>query len=233
MSGEVDFEEKKRTSEPAQASPAGAPEVVTPAAETSDPLRPSARLVETSLPADKKEKDKLQPVPAEVKVLRPATPVRPLALTPHAEEPAPRYPGLERVLSVARRVLPVVQRVLPLLEGNVPLTVANLLAPAFEAPRRPVNLQPLENAVDKLHTEQVELRTQVVAQAATLQRLGERVAALQEQADRNARERKEMAEGLRRLRRTVARIAWIGFLLLAALLAANAFLLWRILGLGR
>jgi hypothetical protein len=236
MSGKVEFEEGK-AAETAQAAEVNSPKSMThampPAAEVPEPLRPRARLIETPPPTEKKESDGLKPSPAEVKVLRPAAPVRPLARKTPAEGPAVRYPGLERVLGVARKVIPVVQKVLPLLEGNIPLTVANLLAPTLEAPRRPVDLHPLEAAVDKLHGEQVELRTQVVAQTATIQHLSEQVAALQEQADRNAREREEMAEGLRKMRRRVTWMAWLGFVLLAASLAANGFLLWRTFGLLR
>lgn len=201
-----------------------------PAAGNGQAPRPRTRLIEKPSQAETPELDRLKHAQNEVKVFRPATPVRPIARKAQPEEPEVRYPGLERVLGIARKVIPVVQKVLPLLEGNVPLTVANLLAPAVEAPRRPVNLQPLEEAVDKLHLGQVELRTKLVEQSATIQHLAEQVAALQEQADRNAREREEMAEGLRRLRRRLAWIAWVGFALLAVSLAANGVLLARVLG---
>ncbi|HVC46097.1 MAG TPA: hypothetical protein VND90_02515 [Terracidiphilus sp.] len=239
MSGKVEIEETKvaapeaaqaaETSRPDAEKPMETPEK--PSAETSNQPRPRTRLIETPPTAHKKELDRLQPAPNEVKVLRPASPVLPLARTSHAEEPAPRYPGLERILGLARKVIPVVQKVLPLLEGNVPLTVANLLAPSLEAHKRPVDLHPLEADVDKLHAEQVELRTRLVEQTATIQHLAEQVEDMQAQADRNAREREEMAEDLRGLRRRVTWIAWIGFLLLAASLAANGVLLGRMLGL--
>lgn len=237
MSGKAEMEEGK-AAETAQAAEANQPASATPAAasaaeagaQAQGPLRPRARLIETPLPADKKEMDTLKPAPAEVKVLRPAAPVRPLARKMPAEERAVRYPGLERIAGIARKVIPVVQKVLPLLEGNVPLTVANLLAPTLEAPRRPVDLHPLEAAVDKLYSGQTELQAQVAAQSASLQSLSEQVKALQEQADRNAREREEMAEGLRRLRRRATWMAWLGFVLLAASLAANGVLLARTLG---
>ncbi|HEU5352805.1 MAG TPA: hypothetical protein VFU55_14535 [Terracidiphilus sp.] len=237
MSGKAEMEEGK-TAETLQAEEAHRPQSATQAAaavaeastEAQEALRPRTRMIEKPGAAEKIDAEKLRPVPAEVKVLRPAAPVRPLARKSPAQEPAVRYTGLERVMDVARKVIPVVRKVLPLLDGNVPLTVANLLAPTLEAPRRPVDLHPLEAAVDKLHSGQVELRTQVVAQAASLHHLSEQVAALQEQADRNAREREEMAEGLRRLRRRVIWVAWLGFVLLAASLAANGILLARALG---
>ncbi|MGB6973291.1 MAG: hypothetical protein WBD67_01275 [Terracidiphilus sp.] len=245
MNGNTEIEEDKGAApEKANGPEANLPEAEKPtetpetlAADTpnhtSDETRPRTRMIEAPPPNGKKELNRLQPAANEVKVLRPVSPVRPLARTVRPEEPAPRYPGLERLLGIARKVVPVVQKVLPLLEGNVPLTVANLLAPALEAPRRPVNLEPLETAVDKLHVDQVELRTRVVEQTATIQHLTEQVATVQEQADRHASEREELAEGLRRLRRRVTIVSWLAFVLLAASMAANGFLLWWFLGTRR
>ena len=234
MSGDPGIEQTKSTANDAE--PLAAPELRAaeqaelPAADNEQLPRPRTRLIESPSQAETPELDRLKPAKNDVKVFRPAAQVRPIARKAEPDAHPVRYPGLERVLGVARKVIPVVQKVLPLLEGNVPLTVANLLAPAVEAPRRPVNLQPLEEEVDKLHLGQVELRAKVADHAGTIQRLAEQVAALQEQADRNAREREEMAEGLRRLRRRLTWIAWVGFALLAASLATNGVLLARVLG---
>lgn len=232
MSREAEVEETRTSaSESKPAASADEPAKIE-AVETVTQAKPRsrARLIETPAPATNMEVEKLQTPAGEVKVLRPASTVRPLARKSQATDEEPKYPGLERMMGVARKVIPVVQKVLPLLEGNVPLTVANLLAPAVQAPRRPVNLEPLETAVNKLHSEQVELRTRLVEQSATIGQLNEQVAALQEQADRNAREREETAERLRKLRRRVTWIAWLGFVLLAASLAANGVILVRVLG---
>jgi hypothetical protein len=232
MSGKAEAEETK-TVVPEAVQPAEVRQPLESAAtDAGTPAQPRlrARLIETTTPAVQKDLETLQTPTGEVKVLRPASTVRPLARKSQAADEEPKYPGLERMMGVARKVIPVVQKVLPLLEGNVPLTVANLLAPAVQAPRRPVNLEPLETAVNKLHSEQVELQNRLVAQSATIGQLNEQVAALQEQADHNAREREEMAEGLRTLRRRVTWIALLGFVLLVASLAANGVLLVRVLG---
>ncbi|HEU5457906.1 MAG TPA: hypothetical protein VFU68_04755 [Terracidiphilus sp.] len=233
MSGEPEAKETKAAA--GDAEPLAKPELrdaekAEPQVDGEHQPRPRTRLIETPSTATPPELERLKPAREEVKVFRPAAPVRPIARTAHPEVPAVRYPGLERVVGLARKVIPVVQKMLPLLEGNVPLTVANLLSPVVEAPRRPVNLQPLEEAVDKLHSGQAELRARVAEQSATLQHLATQVEALQEQADRNAREREEMAEGLRKLRRRLTWVSWLGFVLLVALLAANAVLLTRVLG---
>lgn len=223
------LEGKGPAPEPVNPEVESTPTVEAPATELQSAPRPRTRMIEAPTLDSKTEKERLQPTPSEVKVLRPASPARALARTVQPAPQPAKYPGFERLLGAARKVLPVVQKVLPLLEGNVPLTLANLLAPSLETPRRPVNLEPIEHALGKLHTEHLELRTQVSEQTAAIKLVAEQVAAVKQMAERNAQEREELAEDLRRLRKRVTVFAWVAFVLIAASLAANVVLILRVL----
>ncbi|HUX46122.1 MAG TPA: hypothetical protein VMV57_15360 [Terracidiphilus sp.] len=214
------------TSEAGEGKPAAeATAPRTAAAEQTPKTR--ARMIDALSSGAMGEQEMLQATPGDVKVLRPAPPARALARTEQPAPHEPKYPGFGRAMGILRGVLPVVQKVLPLLEGNVPLTVANLLAPTISAPRRPVNLEPMEHAIRKMHAEHLELQTQVTGQAAAMKLLGEQVEALKQLAVRNAEEQDKLATEVYRLRRRLTVLTWVSFALLVASLGASVTLILR------
>jgi hypothetical protein len=123
-------------------------------------------------------------------------------------------------------VLPVVQKILPLLEGNIASAVANVL---LSRPLGPAtNLAPLEDAMEKMHAEHGELRSQMAAQNSGLNRVSAQLEMVREATDRNTLEQKELGEDLHRFRGRVYAIAWIGLGLLAVSIAVNVVLFLRV-----
>lgn len=135
--------------------------------------------------------------------------------------------GFQRAMDFVRGALPVVQKVLPLLDGNVASVVSSVLTPRPQAPR-PVNLAPIEAALDKLHIEQREIRNQIAEQNASLLRAADQLEKVKEATDRNTLEQQELMEDLHRMRKKLMVYAWVGLSLLVIAIAANIILFLRI-----
>jgi hypothetical protein len=129
-------------------------------------------------------------------------------------------------MGAIRMVLPVVQKILPLLEGNVASAVANVLLSRPLGP--PVNLAPLENAMEKMQAEHGELRSQIEGQSTGLKRVADQLEMVKDATERNALEQKELVEDLHHFRGRVYAIAWIGLGLLAISIAVNVVLFLRV-----
>ncbi len=150
-------------------------------------------------------------------------PSRAFAPASQTHEPQLLRPtGMQRAMQGLRIALPIVRKVLPLLEGQVFTTLSNLLAPQPAPP--PADLSPLEGSLADLKTRHMELFNRLGEQNAALKRLAERLDQVQEAADRNALEQKELRDGLRSVGRKANLIAIVALCLLALSLAANVFL---------
>ena len=132
--------------------------------------------------------------------------------------------GLARAVSAAKMVLPVVQKMLPLLEGNVASAAANLLAPN----PRPIDLEPVRNAIGKLQAEQRTLRGQFADQKSSLISIEEELSTIREGIDRSSREIRELAEDQLNLRRRLTRLMWMIFILLFLSIGFTALLSIRL-----
>ncbi|MFZ0747454.1 MAG: hypothetical protein WAM85_23830 [Terracidiphilus sp.] len=119
-------------------------------------------------------------------------------------------------------VLPVMQKVLPLLDGNVASVVSNFLAPHSQG--HPVNLEPLEGAVGKMHDEHLELRKSVAEQNTALKRLGDQIDMVKETTDRNSMGQQELIQDLHNLRKKVGVLGWVGLGLLVVSILLNVVL---------
>jgi hypothetical protein len=116
-----------------------------------------------------------------------------------APEKTEHRSGFQRTAAAVKTVVPVLQKMLPLLDGNVASVVANLLMPAFQGPT--VDLRPLENAVEELHTAYAGMREKDAQKDAALKRIDKQLDEIRESLDRAALEQTEAAEELRKARR--------------------------------
>lgn len=137
--------------------------------------------------------------------------------------------GLTRVLNAVRAAIPVVQRLLPLFEGNVAKAVTNLLAPttAIAPTVQKVDIAPVERGLLELNRQQRELREQVAAQNAGLQRVEDQLMHVRTATDRNTLEQQELIEEMQKMEKRQGRFAMIMVFLLLLSLAANALLYWQ------
>lgn len=109
--------------------------------------------------------------------------------------------GFQRTASTLRTVLPHLLRLLPLLDGNIGSAVSNLLVPPAPVPPPPppVNLEPIENGLAELKTEQLNLGEQLAEQNASLQRIESRLETIEEAAAHKALSHQELLGGLKSL----------------------------------
>jgi hypothetical protein len=170
------------------------------------------------------------PLTSSPRPSRPAPRERALA-PPQKSAPRPDRPSvLQLSLGAARMVLPMVQKMLPLLEGNVATAVSNVLAPS--GPGKPVDLGPLENAVGKLHAEQVQLRNSLGEQNVLLKRVSDQIDLVKEATDRHALGQEELLQDLHSLRKKVGVFGWVGLLLLIVSILLNVAFWLRIQHIG-
>jgi hypothetical protein len=168
-----------------------------------------------------------QPPPPQPHAQQPSQPsaARALGTGKPAEEPS----TLQRAMSMLRAVMPVVQRILPLLDGNIGTAVANLIAPQPHpqqqqpAPPPPpkVDLVPLEKGLAELQTQYRSLGDQVMEQNTSLKRVEDQLEMVREATDRNTLEQQELLEDLKAFSNKVKVVAWVGFGLLAVIIAIN------------
>jgi hypothetical protein len=148
------------------------------------------------------------------------------AQAPRPISTAGRPSGFQRSVGAIRMVIPIVQKVLPLLDGNIASAVANLLMPQHRV--EPVNLAPLENAVVKLHGENVELRNRMVEQNTMLKRVGDQLDLVKEATERNSIGQQELLDDLNSFRKKVRGFAWAAMVLLVISIAVNVVLFLRV-----
>jgi hypothetical protein len=141
----------------------------------------------------------------------------------HPSAANPEGFSLQRTLIQA---MPLVQKLLPLIDGNIATFVSNLLVPRPPAPppAPPVNLEPIENNLVALRTQQRDLRNQIVEQNSTLKRVEDQLEMVREATDRNTLEQQELMEDLKAVGSRVNRLAALALLLLAASIVLNVML---------
>ena len=135
----------------------------------------------------------------------------------------PHASGLERTVRMIRAAVPLVQKVLPLLDGNVALAVANLLAPRLQPP--PVSLAPVEASLARLREDLAALGQGAAKHEAMLRRVEGEVEVVKDSLERSGEAHKELRADLDRVRTRMTVLSLVGFLLLAASIAANVFVL--------
>ena len=143
----------------------------------------------------------------------------------HGDGAKPHASGLERTVGIIRAAVPLVQKVLPLLDGNVVLAVANLLAPRLQPPA--VNLRPVESSIAQLREELAALGDGATKQEASLRRVENEVETVKDSLERSLAAQSELKADLERVRTRMTVLSVLGFLLLAASIAANVVLLVR------
>ncbi|HLY43900.1 MAG TPA: hypothetical protein VKR52_21995 [Terracidiphilus sp.] len=150
------------------------------------------------------------------------------AVRPRRQQLAPvaRPSAFQRSVGAIRTVIPIVQKILPLLDGNIASAVSNLLTPHHHP--EPVNLAPLENAVVRLHGDNLQLRNQVAEHNTMLKRVDDQLGLVKEATDRNSIGQQELLDDLHGLRKKVHVFAWIGLLLLVISIGVNVFLFLRL-----
>lgn len=148
------------------------------------------------------------------------------AQAPHPIATASKPSGFQRSVGAIRMVIPIVQKVLPLLDGNIASAVANLLTPQHRV--EPVNLAPLENAVVKLHGENMELRNRMQEHNTMLKRVGDQLDLVKEATERNSIGQQELMDDLNSLRKKVRGFAWAAIVLLVTSIAVNVVLFLRV-----
>jgi hypothetical protein len=134
--------------------------------------------------------------------------------------------NMQRVMSGLRSAMPFVQRLLPLLDGNVASAIANLLVQHPQAPPPPpqIHLVPIEDGLADLHTQQRDLRSQVVEQNSSLKRVEDQLEMVREATDRNTLEQQELIEDLRTVGNKVNFIAILALGLLGVSILVNVLL---------
>ena len=129
--------------------------------------------------------------------------------------------SLQRTLNQA---MPLLQKMLPLIDGNLANFLANLLAPHPPAPAPVVNLEPIEDNLIALKSQQRELRNQVVEQNSALKRVEDQLEMVREATDRNTLEQQELMEDLKAVGSKVNVVAGVALLLLAVSILLNVLL---------
>jgi len=108
---------------------------------------------------------------------------------------------------------------LPLLDGNIASTVSNLLAPRPHPqapPATKLDLEPIEDGLADLRTQQERLRNQVIEQGNSLKRVEDHLEMVREATDRNTLEQQELLEDLKGFAKKVKVIAIVALLLIVA-----------------
>jgi len=178
----------------------------------------------------------VQAAPVADPQTRPLTPPPPgRALTNHSVGSPFEVPtGVQKAVSAMRAALPWVQRILPLLDGNIGMAMSNMLAPHHptpppQPPAPRVDLAPLEEGLAELHTQQRDLRTQLVEQNSSLKRVEDHLEMVREATDRNTLEQQELMEDLKSVGSKVNLFAILALGLLAISVGINVVLYLHIL----
>jgi hypothetical protein len=155
-------------------------------------------------------------------------PGRALSVSSHTETEASS--GMQWALGALKQAVPFVQKLLPLLDGQIATAVANLLMvrPHPSPPPPRVDLQPIENGLMELQTQQRDLKDQLVDQNASLKRVEDHLEMVREATDRNTLEQQELIEDLKTMGNRVNLLALLFLGLLVISLLLNIFLFLHI-----
>jgi hypothetical protein len=167
------------------------------------------------LAADPDDADRQLSMPSAQRQLTPSSP------SENINQPATR---LQRTVGALRAALPFVQRLLPLLDGNFATSAANLLSPYPVPPPPQINLAPIESTLAELQADQRELRSQVLEQNTSLNRVEDQLDMVREATDRNTLEQQELIEDLKSVGHKVNLLAFLAFALLAISIVLNVVL---------
>jgi hypothetical protein len=132
--------------------------------------------------------------------------------------------GFQRAVGALRMALPYVHRILPLLDGNIATSVSNLLAPKPAPPAPPVSLVHIEGSLADLHSQQRDLRGEVLEQNNSLKRVEDQLEMVREATDRNTLEQQELMEDLKAVGNKVNVFALFALGLLAVSVLLNLIL---------
>ncbi len=191
---------------------------------------PQAGAVSSPLPVGAASQTPAATVQGEAPRTRPIPPAGHALTTAAAVAKAQPSSGLQRAVRALRMALPYVHRILPLLDGNIATAVSNVLSPQQpqHPPAPPVDLEPVEHALDELKTHHRELRIQVMEQNSSLKRVEDQLEMVREATDRNTLEQQELLEDLKTVGNKVNVFALVALGLLAISILLNLILFLHI-----
>lgn len=156
-----------------------------------------------------------------------APPPRRVLTTPSAL----RGSGFKRAIGALRVTLPFVQKILPLLDGNLGTAASNILTHRPPAPQPlppPVDLEPIENGLADLRSQDRHLRLQVGELVTSLKRVEDQLELVRKATDRNTFEQQGLLEDLRAVGNKVNIFALLAMALLAISIVINLILFFHI-----
>lgn len=165
---------------------------------------------------------------SEVQGIRANVPPPGRALSVPAPAEAEASSGMQWFAGVMKQAVPFVQKLLPLLDGQIATAVANLLItrPHTPPPSPRVDLQPIENSLADLHTQQAGFKNQLADHTTALKRVEDHLEMVREATDRNTLEQQELIEDLKAItsRMNLFALLFLGLLVISVLLNIFLFL---------
>lgn len=142
---------------------------------------------------------------------------------------SPDSENAQRAMGMLNAAVPFMQKLLPLIDNHFAGALANLFGPrANNAPPPSVDLTPVQNQVSELQLQQLDLRSQVVEQNASLKRFEDQLEMVREATDRNTLEQQELIEDLKAVGNKVNLFAILLSLLLVISVLLNLVLFLHI-----
>jgi hypothetical protein len=138
--------------------------------------------------------------------------------------PVQKLSRLEKTAGLLRTILPLAQKFLPLIDGQIGTVVSNLIGPQTNPRQVAQTLLPLQEGLAQLEKQHVELRAQVAGQNAALKQIDEQVETLRSLTEETAKEQRNLAEGVEKMRRKVNIAAIAVLVLLLAVMTLNVVL---------
>lgn len=182
------------------------------------------RAVGSPLPRGSGNRPGLQGIDHESGASTPPPPGRSLTSGTPSPEGTESGSGVQRAMNALRSAVPFVQRLLPLLDGNIVTAVSSILTQNSQKPAPPVNLAPIQDAVNELQAQQRELHDNIVEQNISIQKVEDQLQMVREATDRNTLEQQELMEDLKAVGKKVNVIALIALGLLAISVVLNLVL---------
>jgi len=195
-----------------------------PGRRLQDAKEADSRTVGSPLPVGHGGHSPMRAQPEDLTGYRSAPgPGRALPTSAYASSNSPEAFSLQRAFSQA---MPYLQKLLPIVDGNIATAMASLLSarPPAPPPAPVVNLEPFEDGLAALQSQQVDLRTQIFEQNSSLKRVEDQLEMVREATDRNTLEQQELMEDLKAVGGKVNFVAVIALLLLAASITLNIML---------
>lgn len=159
--------------------------------------------------------------------IAPPPPGRSLGNSAVTDSQFDQHPSIQRAISTLCMALPFVQRLLPLFESNLAATASTGLAPHPQTPPLPpVNLEPIEDSLAELQTQQHDLRSQIQDQNSSLKRVEDQLEMVRDATDRNTLEQQELLEDLKGFGNKINTLTFfaLGLLVVSILLNLIMFL---------